>query len=75
MKVSELIDILKKKNPNTRIVVQGYEDGFCDVSGIKEIGLKLNVNSESFYGPHEEVERGEDEKALFITRIENLDRE
>jgi hypothetical protein len=54
MKVKELIDELKKMDPEKFIVRAGYEGGYLDVSEIHEIRLKLNVNNKWYYGTHEE---------------------
>ena len=71
MTVLELIKILESKNPSSRVVVSGYEDGLSDIGNVRDIALKINVNSEDYYGPHEEVDSGEDEKAIYIARANN----
>jgi len=60
MKVKELIEALEKMDSEKRVVIHGYEGGYADIEGIEEIKLKLNVNIEWFFGPHESV-IGEDE--------------
>lgn len=72
MKVSTLIEELKKHDPNARVVVDGYEAGFEDltVKQIKPVRLALSVYQQSYYGPHEELksfERG-GRKAVLLTR-------
>ncbi len=72
VKVSELIEVLKAQNPESRVVVNGYEGGFCDVKMVRELPIKLNEHEESYYGPHEQVDDCEpDETATLIVRIEN----
>lgn len=73
MTVEELIAHLANFNPKARVVVDGYEGGYQDV--IKErIGtrrINLNVNEESYYGPHEGVYNSfdpYDEIAVLIRR-------
>ena len=55
MKVKELIEQLQKFDPETRVVTHGYEGGYQDVSEAIEEELALFVNSEWYYGPHEDV--------------------
>ena len=71
MKVLELIAQLKKYPPEMRVIVSGYEDGVDDVFGINEVPIKLNQNTEWYYGKHEICEYyplldNEDEMALLI---------
>ena len=57
MTVSELIDILKTKNGNMRVIVNGYEGGYCDLTPqqIQEIPIALNANDPpSYCGPHDD---------------------
>lgn len=69
MKVKELIDILKSKDPEARVVVNGYEQGYADLASLRDLPLKLNHNTEDYNGPHEQAENGEeDEVAVLIPR-------
>jgi len=70
MTVKELIDALSKMPENQNVVVDGYEGGFCDISSLKKIKVKLNVHEESYYGPHEESSDA-DTEVIKIVRIEN----
>lgn len=58
MNVKELIEILEKYPPDMRVVVEGYEDGYDDITIIKELSIKLNANKEFYYGAHAEIEEG-----------------
>lgn len=64
MIVRELIAILKQYPESTRVVVDGYEGGYCDVHVVKRIPIELNVNpTHSYCGPHEkasDLEKHED---------------
>ena len=71
MTVQELIDLLKTKDPSLRVVLNGYEGGFSHIEALKKLSLKLNVNEEDFYGPHEEVESDQDESAILIYKKNN----
>lgn len=55
MTIAELIQKLSQYDPNLPIVVKGYEGGYNDVSIIEELNLQLNVNTENWYGAHEEI--------------------
>jgi hypothetical protein len=71
MNVKELIELLNNKNPETRVVVKGYEGGLNDVGEIELIPIRLNVNVDWYYGPHEKCEYDElgkqEETALIIS--------
>ena len=56
MTIKELKDFLDTvEDENIRVVVNGYEGGYCDVCKPGVIDLALNVNGEWWYGPHEEA--------------------
>ena len=65
MKVKELIEELQKCDPEKMVVVAGYEGGHDETGSVEEIRLKLNVNTERYYGDHEQDENGECH-AIFI---------
>lgn len=52
MTIQELIDKLKTFPPETLVVVRGYEEGYNDISILKEISLELDANEEWYYGQH-----------------------
>lgn len=68
MKVKHLIEKLQKYDPETMVVVNGYEGGVNACSVCREKHIKLGVNSEWYYGNHEIVEEGEESdcKAILI---------
>lgn len=70
MKVKELIKHLENCDPETLILVDGYEGGFCDIGGIKKTKVELNVHSEDYYGPHDETPKANTE-AYLIGRVTN----
>lgn len=45
MNVRQLIEELKKLDPDKMIVRSGYEGGYAEITGAGEIQLKLNVNT------------------------------
>ena len=71
MKVKELVEVLNSKNPEGRVTVMGYEGGYSDIARVSEISIAVNVNTESYYGPHEDSEKDGDEEAILICRGEN----
>lgn len=64
MTVGELIRKLESHDPDTRVVLNGYEGGIEDASSVSGIKLRLNVNTEWYYGKHEKDEDGECEAIL-----------
>ena len=58
MTIKELIQQLQQHDPNTRVVLRGYEEGIDDLEYIQQVKLQLNVNTEEYYGPHEIKEEG-----------------
>ena len=53
MNIKELIEMLYQFDPETRVIVKGYEDGFNDISEVKEMSIMLNVHREWYYGVHD----------------------
>ena len=55
MKIKKLITELQKYDPELRVVLQGYEGGVGYPKGFKLIKIEKNVNTEWYYGEHEEL--------------------
>ena len=51
--VAELIEELRKLPAEMRVMVRGYEGGYHDCQTPAIEPIKLNVNSEWYYGPHD----------------------
>lgn len=68
MNVKQLIDKLQQYNPDTMVIVNGYEGGVDECMTCNEKFIELDVNSESWYGKHEIVDTLEasDCKAILI---------
>lgn len=49
---SELIEQLQQHPGDMRVIMPGYEGGFVDVAGMERVNIKLNCNTEWYYGPH-----------------------
>jgi len=58
MKIKELIAELQKLDPELMVVVPGYEGGYSEANGLHPIRLDLNVNTEWYYGKHEQNDNG-----------------
>ncbi|MDE2687814.1 MAG: hypothetical protein OXI16_10020 [Chloroflexota bacterium] len=54
MTVHELIALLETYPDDLRVVVNGYEDGFDDLSrdSLKVVEITLNTGTESYVGEH-----------------------
>ena len=74
MKVEELITELQRFQGGIRVVVDGYEYGYSDItsSHIATKHLVLNQHGADWAGEHEVVsdEKDYDESALVISRYE-----
>jgi hypothetical protein len=53
MNAKELIEILLRFDPGSRVVVAGYEAGFNDISEVEEITILPDVHREWYYGAHD----------------------
>jgi hypothetical protein len=52
----ELKEILKSFPDDFRVLVDGYEGGFSEISTVAKIKVELDIHSESFYGPHDDTD-------------------
>lgn len=74
MKVSDLIQILSQYDPETVLVIPGYEGGFSPLHTARLETLLKNVNDEWYYGSHDTVdsvsdpESYEKEQFLILTK-------
>ncbi len=75
MTVKELSLKLSTFPPDANIVVPGYEGGFADVTGAREIRLQKDANKEWYYGRHEEADTRDQQavKAVVIVGEERED--
>jgi hypothetical protein len=69
MTAKELIEKLTSYPAEVRVLVDGYEGGFSEISSVKITMVKLNANSENYNGPHDEVE-GADTEVIVIRRLQ-----
>ena len=72
MKVKELIKFLEAYDPEMRVVVNGYESGFDEVTKLYQVGItKSKKKSDNYWdGEFEEVVVDDsDEEALLLPRM------
>jgi hypothetical protein len=74
MNVQQLIEELQKHPPEMRVIVNGYEGGYCDINSLEQKSIRLNVHEPDcwYYGPHDDADHptgskeGSVETALLI---------
>jgi hypothetical protein len=55
--VGDLVELLLRLPPETRVMVSGYEGGYDDANSNPEITkIALNVNGPWYYGPHDSAD-------------------
>jgi len=65
MKAKELIEILEKLDPETLILVNGYEGGYALPVGTKQIEVCGPFKREWYYGEYDDCREAE----LFKTKV------
>jgi hypothetical protein len=70
MKVKELIEILQKLDPETLVLVDGYEGGYAVPIGTKQIEVCGPFEREWYYGEYDDCKEEElfKTKAILISR-------
>ena len=72
MDVGELTDILRGYPDDLPVVLDGYEGGYGDNIEFKIIQIVRNVHEETYYGPHDDAEDGQEgETVLLLERDDN----
>ncbi len=58
MTVNELIRLLETHPPDLRVVVDGYEDGYDDLSPeqLRMVKISLNTGTREYVGAHDDVD-------------------
>lgn len=81
MTIKELIIKLRNYPEEMRVIIEGYEGGFNDISSIKEKTIAVDVNKEWYLGQHidsddeymmEKADHPVIEKALLFAGKNNL---
>lgn len=77
MTVDELIQLLEKHPPGLRVVVNGYENGYDDLTPerLSVVRIALNKGKHHWEGQHEDANGLTDEadviEALVLRRVSN----
>ena len=77
MTVDELIQLLTTHSPNLRVVVNGYEDGYDDLSPkqVSVVKIALNTGKHQWEGAHGDPDGLTDAddivEALVLRRVSN----
>ena len=74
MTVSQLIEVLQTHPGDLRVVVNGYEEGFDDLSPeqISLVRITLNTGVEDWQGQHGEPDENPADGASTITTVDAL---
>jgi len=72
MIIEELIQQLQKYPKNCRVVVQGYEDGYDEVTNVWEISIKPNTSHEWYNGKYIENDKIASETAVVIFSTDRM---
>ena len=73
MTVAELIRKLGEFPASACMVVQGYENGYDEVSGIKDVCIAPNTDSEWYNGSYEDAGNAGGEPAVLIFSKDRLE--
>ena len=60
MNVKQLIEKLSAYDPETMVIVSGYEGGVNEAEYAGDVKIKLDVYTEWYYGKHEVTDRDDD---------------
>lgn len=71
MKVSELIEQLRQRDPDAMIVIRGYEGGVNEAYKLIDCKVGLNYNDEWYYGKHEVINPRDQEDIYKNYKITN----
>lgn len=66
MIIEELIQQLQRYPKNSRVIVQGYEGGYDDVTIVREISIQPNTSHEWYNGKYLKSDDAASETAVLI---------
>ena len=72
MNIADLIAQLQKHSPQTRVLVQGYEDGYDNVTTTKTVFVKPNPDAEWYNGTYVEGDGTGAENAVVVFSEERM---
>jgi hypothetical protein len=70
MKAKELIEVLEKLDPETLVLVDGYEGGYTALESFREIEVGEPMDRAWYYGEYDNYKEGElfKYKAILLSR-------
>ncbi|HEX7627980.1 MAG TPA: hypothetical protein VF354_03565 [Candidatus Methanoperedens sp.] len=72
MIIEELIQQLQRYPKNSRVLVQGYEDGYDEVTTMKEIYIQQNTSQEWYNGKYINSNNSASETAVLIFSTDRM---
>ena len=72
MIIEELIQQLQRYPKNSRVLVQGYEDGYDEVTTVKEISIQSNTSQEWYNGKYINSDNAASETAVLIFSTDRM---
>ena len=72
MIIEELIRQLQRYPKNSRVIVQGYEDGYDEITTLREISIRPNPSHEWYNGKYESSDNAASETAVLIFSTDRM---
>ena len=72
MIIEELIQQLQRYPKNSRVIVQGYEDGYDEVTIVSEIYIQPNTSHEWYNGKYIKSDNAASETAVLIFSTDRM---
>lgn len=72
MIIEELIQQLQRYPKNSRVIVQGYEDGYDEVTTVSEISIQPHTSHEWYNGKYINGDNAASETAVLIFSTDRL---
>ncbi len=72
MIIEELIRQLQRYPKNSRVIVQGYEDGYDEATSVMEISIQPNTSHEWYNGKYIHSDNAASETAVLIFSTDRL---
>ena len=71
MNARNLIEILKSLPANTKVLVQGYEDGYDDIKSVRRTSVRKLSKAKDWSGEYEEITGSSQSARTVIVLIGN----
>jgi hypothetical protein len=72
MTIADLIALLQKFPPQTKVLVQGYEDGYDNITAVKSVPVKPNPDAQWYNGTYVDAEGSGAENAVLVFSEERM---